>query len=87
MKKKSLIFIALIGIVIGLLFLNKNYQLTNLKIPFFSAPNGHVRVDLINNSDEVIRSITGFSKENDLDNISPNGNRTVTFEQKGEGTY
>lgn len=87
MKKIILIIFILILASIGGLILNKQYSLTKYEIPLFSVPNGHVRVDFVNKSDENIQSISLFPNAVKIENIKVGERRTVTFEHSGEGTY
>ena len=85
-KVKSIKIVLIIGIGM-LLFLNKQYSLTEYEIPFFSVPDGHVRVDFVNKSDERIQSITLFPSTTKVENIKIGERRTITFEHSGEGIY
>jgi hypothetical protein len=87
MKKIILILFLLTIGTIGFLVLNKQYALTDYEIPLFSVPNGQVRVDFVNNSDENIKSISLFPTTDKIENIKVGERRTVTFEHSGEGTY
>jgi len=88
MKKIILILILLTIGIIGFLFINKQYALTSYNIPLFSVPNGHVRVDFINKSNENIKSISLFPDTETIKNIKVGERRTVTFEHSsGEGAY
>jgi hypothetical protein len=87
MKRIILITILLTIGTIGFLFLNKQYALTDYEIPLFSVPNGQVRVDFINKSNENINSISLFPSTEKIENIKVGERRTVTFEHSGEGNY
>lgn len=79
----------LVTIFIGLsvfLFLNKHYALVGFSIPFFNAPNGMVRVDFVNESDESIRSIVLIVPSVTITNIDIGERRSIMFEHSGEGT-
>jgi|GEM_PF-3180223 len=84
--KKSILILLTIG-TIGFLVLNKQYALTDYRIPLFSVPNGQVRVDFVNKSDENIKSISLFPYTDKIENIKIGERRTATFEHSGEGTY
>ncbi|PZE17182.1 hypothetical protein DNU06_07875 [Putridiphycobacter roseus] len=71
----------------GFLVLNKQYALTDYKIPLFSVPNGQVRVDFVNKSKENIKSISLFPNSEKIENIKVGERRTLTFEHPREGTY
>ncbi|WP_027419002.1 hypothetical protein [Crocinitomix catalasitica] len=87
MKKIVLILILLTIGTIGFLVLNKQYALTYYKIPLFSVPNGQVRIDFVNKSNENIKSISLFPSTAKVENIKVGERRTVTIEHAGEGTY
>lgn len=87
MRKSAFIFLRVIIVVIAVLYLNKQYALTNYKIPLFSTPNGKVRIDFVNKSDEVIKSISLSPSSEKIENIQVGERRSATFKQSGEGTY
>ena len=87
MKKITrIVFVLIIGAIVFLI-VNKQYSLTKYQIPFYSVPDGQVRVDFVNNSDQNIQSISLFPSTNKIENIQVGERRTVTFKQSGEGTY
>ena len=88
-KNKILLILILLTIgIIGFLFLNKQqFTLTDYKIPLFSVPNGQVRVDFVNKSEENIKSISLFPHTDKIENIKVGERRSITFEHSGEGTY
>ena len=87
MKKFASILLRVVIIVIAVLYLNKQYALTHYKIPLFSTPIGKVRIDFVNKSDEVIKSISLSPSSEKIENIEVGERRSVTFKQSGEGTY
>lgn len=87
-KNKILLILILLTIgIIGFLFLNKQFTLTDYKIPLFSVPNGQVRVDFVNKSEENIKSISLFPHTDKIENLKVGERRSITFEHSGEGTY
>lgn len=84
---KNIVVFILIIVSIGVLILNKQYSLTGYKIPLFSVPNGHIRIDFVNKSDKNIQSILLFPNVGRIENIKVGERRTITFEHSGEGTY
>ena len=84
--KKIIVILFIISSVIFLV-LNKQYALTGYKIPLFSVPNGQVRIDFINRSNENIKYITLVSHTHKIENIKVGERRTITFDNAGEGIY
>lgn len=87
MKKKLLIFVLSIIGITGFLYLNKQYSLTDYKIPLFSVPYNRVRIDFVNNSDESIKLISLSTSDDKIKNLKIGERKTITFRHKGEGTY
>jgi hypothetical protein len=85
-EKVRFILLGITLVVIAVLYLNKQYALTAYKIPLFSTPNGKVRIDFVNKSDEEIKSISLFPSSEKIKNIQIGERRSVTFKHTGEGT-
>lgn len=86
MHIKNITWIVVVAFL-GLLILNKQFALTEYKIPLFSVPQGHVRVDFVNHSDEDIRSILFPLTESKIEDIKVGERRTILYEHSGEGIY
>ena len=83
-KTHKTIFVLLLIIF---LLSNKYYALTSVNIPYFNKPNGYVRIDFINNSDEEISQIIFKDKQVTLKNIPSNKRKTVLLKHKTDSTY
>ncbi|MFY0644352.1 MAG: hypothetical protein JXR19_07780 [Bacteroidia bacterium] len=86
-KQSALLGVVLILLVLGFLGVNKYHFIVSQKIPFFSVPPGHVRIDFINNSMTHIDSvkIDGYLKT--IKNLKQNKRKSVSFNVEGESTY
>lgn len=69
----------------GILVLNKEYQIMDYDIPYFSVPYGKVRVDIINHASEPLKQ--AVIKDQTLQNIAVGERKSILFEHTGEGSY
>ena len=69
----------------GFLFLNKEYQILDHDIPYFSVPYGKVRVDVINHASEPLKQV--ILKDQSIQNIAVGARKSILLEQTGESSY
>lgn len=80
------------GIGIGFVFaillvlmINRYTGMFQTHVPYFSQPEGHVRVDFVNETSEDIQTISFDNRPIHFNNLEAGERKTVLFPHLGEG--